>query len=119
MPFEIELPYTNHIVQVAENDFPSRMTWYDAMIGCQNLGNGWRLPCIEELNAMYSQLHKNGKGNFKTANTDRGIPYYWSSEEFEVNNAFLFDFLSYGLHHCTVYGDKFDMGHVRAVRNLP
>lgn len=116
MPFEIELPYTNHIVQVAENDFPSRMTWYDAMIGCQNLGNGWRLPCIEELNAMYSQLHKNGKGNFKTATFNS---WYWSSEEFDVNNALSLSFSSYGLYSDGAYCDKFDMVHVRAVRNLP
>jgi len=116
MPFAIELPYTNHIVQVAENDFPSRMTWYDAMKGCQNLGNGWRLPSIEELNAMYSQLHKNGKGHFKTGTLNSR---YWSSEEFDVNNALSLSFYSYHFYSDGDYGDKFDIGHVRAVRNLP
>ena len=116
MPFAIELPYTNHIVQVAENDFPSRMTWYDAMKGCQNLGNGWRLPSIEELNAMYSQLHKNGKGTFKTGALNS---WYWSGEEFDVNNALSLDFFLPPLSSVCVYNDKFNMGYVRAVRTLP
>lgn len=115
MTFEIKLPYTSHIVQVAENDFPSRMTWYDAMKCCQNLGNDWRLPCIEELCDMYRQLHMNGMGNFKTGTLNSS---YWSSEEFDVNNALSISFFFYPSYTSCVYGDKFDMNYVRAVRTL-
>lgn len=115
MTFEIKLPYTSHIVQIAENDFPSRMTWYDAMKGCQNLGNGWRLPCIEELYAMYWQLHRNGMGNFKTGTLNS---CYWSSEEFDVNNALSISFFFPSAYTNGSYGDKFDMNYVRAVRTL-
>jgi len=115
MTFEIKLPYTSHIVQVAENDFPSRLTWYDAMKGCQNLGNDWRLPFIEELCEMFRQLHRNGMGNFKTGTLTSS---YWSCEEFDVNNALSIYSSFYPSYNNGAYGDKFDMNYVRAVRTL-
>jgi len=61
-------------IQVAKEDFPEDMNWDDAMNACQNLGNGWRLPSIEELKVMCEQLHMKGEGNFKDKS-------YWSSSE--------------------------------------
>ena len=77
MPFEIKHPITGGILQVAEGDFPNELKWNEAMSACQNLGNGWRLPSLEELEAMHVQLHRQGKGNFKTEDCD----WHWSSSE--------------------------------------
>jgi hypothetical protein len=67
-----EIKIDGSTIQVAKEDFPNEMSWVDAMAACQNLGNGWRLPSIDELGAMYEQLHKQDKGNFKNE-------WYWSS----------------------------------------
>ena len=58
------------------------MNWDDAMKACEGLGNGWRLPSKEELNAMYEQLHKQGKGNFKNE-------WYWSSSQNDSGGAWV------------------------------
>jgi hypothetical protein len=63
------------VIEVAKQDFPEDMDWEDAMSACQKLGSGWRLPSKEELEEMYTQLHKKGKGNFRTDD------HYWSNSE--------------------------------------
>ena len=65
-------PFKIDNIEVAQYDFPEQMNWEDAKIYCTNLGEGWRLPTIEELN----YLHKNRRtsGSF-TGNI------YWSSTE--------------------------------------
>jgi len=77
-------------LQVAEEDFLSAMNWGAAKKACKNLGNGWRLPSLEELEAMHEQLHKQGKGNFKTDNPCEN--WYWSSEELSVLVAWNYSF---------------------------
>jgi hypothetical protein len=56
---------------------------------CSNLVlNGyddWYLPSKEELNTIYTALHKNGKGSF-------GNTYYWTSTEFNASNAWYQNF---------------------------
>jgi len=101
--------YVGETMQVAKEDFPSEMSWNNAMAECQNLGNGWRLPSIEELGAMYEQLHKQGKGNLKNGGR------YWSSSEITANAAFDYNF-EYGESY---YTSKYSTIHVRAVRTLP
>jgi len=98
-------------MQVAKEDFPSTMNWYDAMSACQNLGNGWRLPTREELMAMYEQLYKQGKGNFQRA-------YYWSSSQYDSRSAFGLNFYNrlVGNGHDR---SKSNISQVRAVRALP
>ncbi len=79
---EIKHPNTGEILQVALNDFigdedDERVSsWYEARQACEQLGNGWRLPTKFELKAMYTQLHLNGKGNFRD-----GYCYWRSSEK--------------------------------------
>lgn len=46
---------------------------------------GWRLPEIDELEALYHQLHKKGLGNFKDEK-------YWSATKFSVATVWYFDF---------------------------
>jgi len=47
-------------LEVAQNDFPKEMTWYDAKKACTDLGNGWRLPTKDELNLLYINKDKIG-----------------------------------------------------------
>ncbi|MBM3936200.1 MAG: DUF1566 domain-containing protein [Sphingomonadales bacterium] len=49
---------------MADGDLPTRMGWKEAHSLCNHLGNGWRLPSKDELDAMYTQLHLKGQGIF-------------------------------------------------------
>jgi hypothetical protein len=62
---EIKCPLTGKRIAVAENDFENKMYFNQAVNSCNNLGIGWRLPKQYELDLIYNQLHKLGKGNFK------------------------------------------------------
>ncbi len=62
--------------------------WKEAMEECLRLNSktnsNWRLPTPNELVLMFTQLHENGLGQFKSQ-------YYWSSEEiieqeFDISN---------------------------------
>ena len=110
MSLYIYSPFTGEQIQVAINDFPNEMTWHLAMSACEGLGKGWRLPIKEELSVMYEQLHKQGKGNFKTVNEES----YWSSSQYYTDSAFK---VSLGSGSVDV-SKKSNYFHVRAVRTL-
>lgn len=57
------------------------LTWE----ACANIKGEWRMPDIDELEAIYMQLHKMGKGNFKNES-------YWSGSEFSSDSAWYYDF---------------------------
>jgi len=98
------------VIEVAKEDLPNMMNWNDAMSACEGLSNGWRLPSMEELEAMHEQLYLNGKGNFRTDE------FYWSSSEFNANRAWTFSF-EHG--RANTVTNKTNTVHVRAVRTLP
>jgi len=117
MAQKLTFKFEGQTIEVAKKDFPNEMNWWDAMAACQNLlpfqGNGWRLPSIEELKAMYEQLHTKGKGNFQNK-------WYWSSLEINSENAWYFNFESgEASNYYEMYGSKYWPYHVRAVRTLP
>ena len=60
-------------LEVAQNNFPEYMNWYDAKKACDALGNGWRLPTKEELLDMFNNRDKIEGSS---------INYYWSSTEY-------------------------------------
>jgi hypothetical protein len=66
----------------------------------------WFLPSKDELNLMYTNLHKNGLGSFGNENV------YWSSSENGNNDAFLQGFSS----GSQFYGRKFSNNNVRPIR---
>jgi len=68
----IEHPLTGAKFFIAIKDFKTPMTWFQAIESCKALGSGWRLPNIDELEAIFLQLHKKKLGNFKDK-------WYWSS----------------------------------------
>jgi hypothetical protein len=94
---------------VAKRDFPNAMTWEEANQACENLGNDWRLPNKDELEAMYGQLHRQRKGNFSKYN------FYWSSSEYNADNAWAFG-INDGQATNSVKNNTLQ---VRAVRALP
>jgi uncharacterized protein (TIGR02145 family) len=104
---EIEHPITGAKLVVANQDFSMEMTWLDAQSACEELGNGWRLPSIDELQAIYDQLHEEGQGNFKDK-------IYWSSTEDDAEYAKNFWFSSGDPD----YESKDVPNYVRAVRDL-
>jgi len=96
-------------LEVADQDLSNTMKWDDAMGACQNFGNGWRLPDKDELKAMYEQLHKQGKGNFKD-------DWYWSSSQYNGGFGSYVYFSDGGVFAST---STANYGRVRAVRALP
>ena len=72
-------------LEVAQNDFPRHMNWNDAKKACAALGDGWRLPTLDELNTLFQ--NKDKIGNFQRA-------YYWISTEANTNDAWRKDFSS-------------------------
>ena len=73
--FIIEVKHADLYVklEVAESDYPEEVYCVFAIQLCEDLGDGWRLPSLEELDAMYKQLHLKEKSVFETHG------YYWSS----------------------------------------
>ena len=84
-----------------------KMNWEDAKKACENLGDGWRLPTIEELEKIYEYRDK--IGGFEDNS-------YWSSTETDYGGAW---FQNFGSGDQYIYGkDGSDLGYVRAVRAL-
>ena len=61
-------------IEVAEKDFPKTMNWEDAKKACEALGNGWRLPTMEELKLICH--NKFAIGNIVE---DWNLNQYWTS----------------------------------------
>jgi hypothetical protein len=91
-------------LEVMKTDL-GKMTWVDANKACEKLGEGWRLPTIDELKKIYSLKDKIGGFN---------NDYYWSITETEFTLALYFNFFN-----GTEKDSKEDStGYVRAVRTL-
>ena len=64
-------------IEVAQYDFPDRMNWNDAKIACEALGDGWRLPSLNEFDYLYQNRVAGGFAN----------SFYWSSTEVDNDYA--------------------------------
>jgi hypothetical protein len=81
-----------------------KMTWYEALEKVKELGDGWRMPTINELQLIWESEHKD---LFKKES-------YWSLSEYSFGSAWVFyfgDSNTYGI-------DKNDDYYVMAVRDL-
>jgi len=98
-------------LEVMKTDL-GEMTWDDANKACEKLGEGWRLPTIEELTLIFYNRDKIG-GFFERA-------YYWSSTDASYGEEETFFVFGYGEGNgvSNYYGDKNDKNYVRAVRTL-
>ena len=90
--------------EVYPNDL-GEMNWEDAKKACADLGDGWRLPNRLELLLMHN--NQDELGGFADY-------YYWSSTEFDFNNAWL-QYFNDGLRFNY---NKSNSNYVRAVRTI-
>lgn len=81
-----------------------KMTWDEAVEKVKELGDGWRLPTITELQLIWESEHKD---LFQKES-------YWSSSEYNSSKAWLFTFYD----GYTSYSGKVNDYYVRAVRDL-
>ena len=113
---EIELltfqhPITGRKFQAAIKDFEITMSWDLALKSCNDLGDGWRMPYIEELEVMVNVL------NFDSGFSDDDGDGYWSSNEVKNrHNVTLGVCFSYLLARLEFL--KSEKLKVRAVRNI-
>ena len=121
VPQKLTFEFEGETIEVAKWDLRKQMNWYGALRACEVLGDGWRLPSIEELEAMYEQLHMEGKGSFKAAEAFWSSLYWSSSVNTETNawgtsDAYIMNFndgdVSYSMKDTSIL-------RVRAVRTLP
>ena len=79
-----------------------KMNWNEAIAKVKELGDGWRLPTLTELQLIWDSQHKD---LFQKE-------WYWSSSEFDSYFAWGFTFYN----GSTGNGDKGSSDYVRAVR---
>jgi hypothetical protein len=65
-------------IEVTQYDFPEQMKWENAKKACAALGDGWRLPSLDELNILYT---------YQKRISGFADNYYWSSSELDNNYA--------------------------------
>ena len=97
-------------LEVAQYDFPVKMSWSAANDSCASLGSGWRLPTTDELNLLF--LNKKKIGGFNVEG------FYWigALNQFEINQPEArVQYFTGGGHVVT---EKFRKWSVRAVRSF-
>ena len=79
----IGIPIRVGDVEIAQYDCPFTencgLRWEEAVESCNNLGDGWRLPTIDELELIFH--NKESIGGF----VNEVLVTYWSSTLFEKN----------------------------------
>jgi uncharacterized protein (TIGR02145 family) len=93
-------------LEVAEYDFSNSMNWNEANKLCESIGNGWRLPAIDELENILC-LNKDKIGGFSES-------YYWSSTKYDNNYTRYIYFGNCSGH----YKKNEEKSRVRAVRTI-
>jgi hypothetical protein len=93
-------------LEIALTDLGS-FTWSNAQEECSKLGDGWRLPTKDELTILYQ--NKDKIGGFE-------VGYYWSSTEFNDDDAYKQFFTPGPPEEKPSYGPKIYNNYVRAVR---
>ena len=100
-------------IEVSPKEYERMLNWNDAMLYCSLLviddKCDWRLPTKEELNYIYN------------SEDDLECDYYWSSTEYNSNNAYG-QGMAYGGQNMSYggqyyYGKNYT-GYVRAVRTI-
>ena len=77
-------------IEIHPYTIPGYKTWQEAQDLCQSLGQGWRLPTLEELDYIH-RLGKEGKitlGNFGCWGEQKDDTWAWS-KGFQTGNVYL------------------------------
>jgi hypothetical protein len=94
------------MIEIAPKSTETRLNWDDARLYCFALNidgkTGWRIPTKEELNEIYESENVFVEGG------------YWSSTEFNANNAWVQGFNN-GYQSSTNKSGNF---YVRAIRSV-
>ena len=104
--YELVLENGNRI-QIAQNDFTDQFNWSAAKLKCEEIGEGWRLPTISELEEIFEN-----KEHYNFANY--GFWAYWSIQELNENQSLAFS----GVEGNTVTELKETKFYIRAVKNI-
>jgi len=111
-------------LEIAQYDFTNKMNWKSANKVCANLGDGWRLPTIEELSVLSKNkdkiaINSQNEGSFGTVLADGdkfGSCYYWSSTEEGTNGALVKDLKNQDKSSNEALAGKDNKNYVRAVK---
>ena len=94
-------------IQIAKNDFSDLCDWSSAKLKCEEIGEGWRLPTISELEEIFEN-----KESFNFANY--GFWSYWSGDNFNSEKANAFS----GVEGNKIQEFKNENFYVRAVKTI-
>lgn len=97
--------------EVSSSDLTQRMNLKQASDSCLKLGNGWRLPTIDELFIMYDELNLKSKGIIRMK---KNKDFYWSCSSSPDDFLLTFAFWD-GRSYISVEEDE---NWVRPVRDL-
>ena len=60
-----ELALKNGIkIQITQNDFTDQLNWSTAKLKCEEVGEGWRLPSISELEEIFENKEQYNFANY-------------------------------------------------------
>jgi hypothetical protein len=103
----IGIPIKINNIEIAQFDFPDEMNWVDSKKVCESLGEGWRLPTLDELHLIYENMDKIEGLTHST---------YWSSTDATILfDAWCHNFIN-GQQSTTIFNKYKDQFGVRAVR---
>ena len=88
--------------EIADKSTEKQLSWDDAIKYCESLGNGWRLPYINELTQIYK------------SDNDFAKKEHWSNTEFNSFYAWKQSF-EFGIEDFTGKNYRF---YVRAIKDL-
>ena len=106
-------------IEIAQFDIPMNMTWEEADAVCASLGEGWRLPTLEELRNMYK--HRERIGDFITEvekEEEEKWVYYWTSENYPADPDGQAYYVRFDNGHCEVTSKFSDNLSFRPVRDI-
>ncbi len=94
-------------IQIAENDFDIQYEWTTAILMCQEIGEGWRLPTIYEIEQIFENAEIFDFANY-------GFWTYWTSEEINNEEAFGLS----GVEGIIIQAPKTERFYIRAVKTI-
>ncbi len=94
-------------IQIDQSDFAKQLNWSTAKLKCEEIGEGWRLPTLSELEEIFENKEQYNFANY-------GYWTYWSIEELNEEESLSFS----GVEGNITTHLKTSNNYVRAVRNI-